>query len=542
MKRIISILMLAATIASLAASQAKKTVKLPEQDIVILYTNDVHCGIEDNIGYAGLSLYKQEMSEQTPYVSLVDAGDAIQGATIGMISKGGCIISLMNELGYDVVIPGNHEFDYGMKRFLELSKKIQCGYIACNFRRGNKLVFPAYKMISYGKTKVAYVGIVTPETISKSTPVYFQDDAGNFIYDFGGENNAAKMISDTQQAIDAARKKGADYVVLVAHLGENGVTPEMSAPYLTSHISGADVVIDGHSHEVTPVFSVKDKSGREIPITQSGTKLSHIGKVTISKKGIISTELVDSVPSRNGSSADKKIQKSIADMKENFSATVSRKIGETDFPLLATDENNNWLVRDGETNLCDFIADAYREILGADICVINGGSVRSNIPAGVITYNNILNVNPFDNLICVAEVKGQTLIDELEFGARQYPKLSGGILHCSGLSYKIDPKVKPSIETDENMFFLKVTGPYRVYDVTVNGKPIDPEKIYTVAGIEFTLFFHGDGHMFYGAKRIPGKIMKDRDILIKYTENLGGKLPEKYRNKTGEGRLIIREK
>ena len=168
-----------------------------EQDIIILYTNDVHCAIDDNIGYAGLALYEKEMLLETPYVTLVDAGDAIQGAPIGTLSSGSYVVDIMNEVGYDFAIPGNHEFDYGMDRFLALADDLECGYTSCNFMdlKTNEPVLDAYQMFDYGDTSIAFVGVSTPESYTKSTPAYFQDEAGNYIYGFC-EDETGKALYD----------------------------------------------------------------------------------------------------------------------------------------------------------------------------------------------------------------------------------------------------------------------------------------------------------------------------------------------------------
>lgn len=149
----------------------------PDEEIVILYTNDVHGGVDDNIGYAGLALYEKQLRKETSYITLVDAGDAIQGAPIGTISEGKYLVDIMDKVGYDFAIPGNHEFDYSMDRFLKLAEELDCGYYSCNFidLRTGETVFEPYKMQNYGDTKVAFVGISTPESFTKSTPAYFQD-------------------------------------------------------------------------------------------------------------------------------------------------------------------------------------------------------------------------------------------------------------------------------------------------------------------------------------------------------------------------------
>ncbi len=269
-----------------------------EEDIILLYTNDVHCGIDGSIGYAGLALYKQQMEAQTPHVTLIDAGDAIQGAPIGTLSDGGNLIDIMNYVGYDFAIPGNHEFDYGMPRFLELSEQLECGYYSCNFMdlRTGKSVFEPYKMEDYGDVQVAFVGITTPESFPKSTPVYFQDGDGSYIYGFCEGNEGNELYQTVQNTVDQARAEGADYVIAVSHLGEHGVTPYWSSDAVVAATDGIDAVIDGLSHETDPSKTVRNRSGEEVLISQTGTKLSNIGKMTIEPDGTIRSELVSEVP------------------------------------------------------------------------------------------------------------------------------------------------------------------------------------------------------------------------------------------------------
>ncbi len=268
-----------------------------DEDIVVLYTNDVHCGVDDNIGYAGLALYKQQMETQTPYVTLVDAGDSIQGTPIGTISDGQYLIDIMNQVGYDFAVPGNHEFDYGMSRFLELAEQLQCGYYAANFMdlTTGQPVFAPYKMMTYGDTKVAFVGAVTPESFTKSTPAYFQNEQGAYIYGFCEDESGQTLYDQIQKSVDAARAEGADFVILVAHLGQNGVTDRWSSTSVLQHTSGIDACIDGHSHEAVPAATVTNQDGKAVPLTQTGTKLAAIGKLTIQPDGAITTELVEAV-------------------------------------------------------------------------------------------------------------------------------------------------------------------------------------------------------------------------------------------------------
>ena len=576
-----------------------------DQDIVVLYTNDVHCGIDDNIGYGGLSLYKKEMLKQTPYVTLVDAGDAIQGAPVGTLSEGGYIIDIMNQVGYDVAVPGNHEFDYGMSRFLELSGKLNCGYYSCNFisKETGNTVFAPYKLISYGDTKVAYVGVSTPESFTKSTPAYFQDTNGNYIYSFCEDESGEAFYRQVQSSVDSARAEGADFVILVGHLGETGVTERWSSVNLLSHIRGVDVCIDGHSHETTPSMTVKDMDGKDVIITQTGTKLANIGKLTIRKDGTISAELVSEVPAsdvnstytvqkndslsriakrelgsynrwteiynmnrdkisnpeniypgmvltirqgsvlnENGRPVDPDTENLMNQIKSQYNETLKTPLGSTPYTLTINDaETGKRRIRSGETNLGDLAADAYRTQLGADIGLSNGGGVRVDIKTGTITYEDTLAVFPFGNMGCVVEATGQQIKDALEMGAQNYPEESGGFMQVSGLTYTIDSSVKSSVKTDDKGNFISVDGPYRVTDIQVGGQPIDLNKTYTVASHNYMLKSGGDGMtMFNGCNVIKDDVMVDVDVLSSYIQSLGGTVTADYADPAGQGRIVIR--
>lgn len=576
-----------------------------DQDIVVLYTNDVHCGVDDNIGYAGLALYEKEMKKLTPYVTLVDAGDAIQGAPIGTLSDGGYLVDIMNKVGYDFAIPGNHEFDYGMPRFLELAGKLNCGYYSSNFMdlRTGAPVLPSYKMFTYGDTKVAFVGATTPESFTKSTPAYFQDANGNYIYGFCEDETGDKLYNQIQSSVDSARSDGANYVILVAHLGESGSTERWTSDSVIAHTSGIDACIDGHSHEAY-VKNVKNKDGKDILLTQTGTKLKEIGKMTIKPDGTIACELVTQVPAedtasvytvvhgdnlsriakkelgsynrwqeiynanrdkiknpslifagqqltilsksyvtKDGKAVDFSTQQYINGLEAQFNETLKTVLGHTDVDLTinnpATGER---AVRSAETNLGDLCADAYRLVLGADIGLTNGGGIRAGIPAGDITYNDTLTVFPFGNMGCVVEATGQQIKDALEMASKDSPEESGGFLQVSGLTYTIDTSVPSGVVLDDKGNFIKVDGPYRVGDIKVGDAPLDVSKTYTVASHNYMLKSAGDGMtMFKGCKVLRDEDMADVDLLSEYIRtNLGGSVGTEYGNPSGQGRIIIK--
>ncbi len=510
-------------------------------DIVILYTNDVHCAVDESIGYAGVAAYKAEMLKSNKYVTLVDNGDAIQGGILGTLSNGSYIIDIMNKVGYDIAVPGNHEFDYGMNRFLSLAKKLKAGYISSNFMdlKTGKPVFEGYKMVSYGDVKVAYVGISTPESISKSTPTYFQDAKGNYIYGFCADNNGKDLYDAVQKSIDAAKAAGATYVVAIGHCG----TDTQSAPWrstdIIANVSGLTAFIDGHSHSVIPQQNVRGKDGKMVPLTSSGTKLSAIGKVVITADGKVTSELVKEYAEK-----DAAVATYVNRIKSKNDALLKKVVAKSKVVLTTNDANGKRAVRNQETNLGDLSADAYRIIGKADIAFVNGGGLRADIKAGNITYGDIINVFPFNNALCVVEATGAEILDALEMAARVCPEENGGFLHVSGLKYTIDTTVRSGVVVDANKMFVQVSGNRRVKDVQVLTKAgtyeaLDAAKTYTLASHNYMLKSGGDGiNMFMDNKFLKDSVMLDNQLLITYiTKNLKGSIPSSYA--ASQGRITI---
>ncbi len=511
-------------------------------DIVILHTNDVHCAIDDGIGYAGVAAYKAEMEAAygEDNVTLVDAGDAIQGGAIGTLSDGAFLVDIMNQVGYDIAVPGNHEFDYGMDNFLTLAKeRADYQYICANFidLSTGVGVFPPYEIVDYGDTQVAYVGIDTPESFTKSTPAYFQDENGNYIYGFCQGNDGADLYNVVQLSVDSARDNGADYVVAIGHLGTEGSKPEWQAASVIANTTGIDAFIDGHSHEAYSK-TVKSKDSRDVVLAQTGTKLNSIGKLVIDPDtGKITDELITDYEGKDPVTAQ-----FISALQEGFSDILNQTVAKADVALTSSDPaTGRRMIRSAETNLGDLVADAYRNVMGADIGIANGGGIRADLEQGDITYEDIINVHPYGNEMCVAEATGQEILDALELGASKYPEENGGFLQVSGLTYTIDPSIPSSVVRNDEGEFIKVDGAYRVKDVFVNGEPLDLNKTYTVASHNYMLKNGGDGYvMFKDNKLIKDCTMLDNEVLIDYiTKELGGSVGKEYSDPYGQGRISV---
>lgn len=516
-----------------------------DHDVVILHTNDTHCGIEENMGYAGLVWYENQMKEETPYVTLVDAGDAIQGAPVGTLSEGEYLVQIMNKAGYDFAVPGNHEFDYGMEKLLGLSARLDCGYSACNFVNlpSKTQVFAPYRIMEYDDIQVAFVGVATPESITKSTPAYFQDQFGRYRFSFCEDETGEALYSQVQRAVDQARGEGADYVIMVGHLGDNGITEKWSSRSVIANTTGIDAAIDGHSHEVC-VENVPNESGEMVVLTQTGTKFANIGKLTITTDGQIQASHVSTVTDAEGNPAkDAEMESFINGIKSQYEESLKVVLGRTDVDLMDKDpETGLRAVRKAETNLGDLCADASRYMMGADIGFMNGGGIRAGIEAGDITYEDALSVFPYGNMICMAEVSGQKIKDALEMGVKNYPEESGGFIHVSGLTYTVDSSVPSSVVLDEKRNFVSVGGEYRVRDIYVGEEPLDVNRTYTLASHNYWLKSGGDGmSMLMGCPILKDETMVDVDTITSYiSEYLGGTVGEEYKDPRGQGRITIK--
>ena len=509
------------------------------EDIIILHTNDIHCGVLDNVGFPRLSQYKKDLQKAGHKVLLVDAGDCVQGAPIGKLSKGESVVRIMNAVKYDFLIPGNHEFDYGMDQFFKLAKMQKSKYHSCNFidLRTNTLpLFPS-KIINIGGKKLGFIGVTTPQTLNTSTPKYFQDDKGNFIYGFFEDETGEKLYAQVQRTIDQVRKDGAQYVFIVGHLGMEGSIPRWASPAIVRNTRGLDALIDGHSHEKYAARYEKNLDGKEILITQTGTKLQTIGKLVLKDDGSFVSTLETDLKN-----SDKKVEKLIAKENKKFEPLLNQPVGETAFDIRSDDPaTHERRVRNSETNMGDFIADAYKNVLGSDVAIVNGGALRNNIKTGIITYASLLEAFPFGNTCAVVECKGQTLLDALEFGASNCPEERGNFMQVSGLTFTIDTRVPSTVQLDAKGQFVKVAGEYRVKDVMVNGKPLDVNANYTIGGTNYVLKDGGDGNvMFKNCKLLQDGQISDVDAIMEYVQNyLNAKIPPEYEAWDGQKRIKI---
>ncbi len=507
---------------------------------VILFTTDVHCAVSEGIGYAGVAGIRNALEQEGSDVLLVDVGDAIQGAPLGTLSEGEYVMRIMEAMEYDVAVPGNHEFDYGMERFLELAEGASFPYVAANFVSLDSCdtVFEPYVMLEAGGYQIAFVGVCTPKTITSSTPKYFQDESGEFIYGFCQDDTGEALYGAVQSAVDEARAQGADYVFAAAHLGIDMSTSPWTSSELILNTTGIDAVLDGHAHEVIDGEYVKNKDGEDVLLISPGTKLECVGKVTIDEEGKLSAELISEVPEGQ---ADAEIAQLVSSIEGELEGVLGTVVATAEAALVIEDpETGERIVRTAETNLGDLCADAYRSVTGADVAMVNGGGVRAAIEAGEVTYGDIINVHPFGNELCMVETTGAQILDALEMGVSALPAEFGGFQQVSGLTYEIDMNVESSVEVDENGMFVGVNGERRVKNVMIGGEPLDPDKTYTLASHNYMLKNGGDGfNMFVGDTLLMEDIMLDNEVLITYiVDTLGGVIGEEYADPYGEGRIV----
>lgn len=511
-------------------------------DIIVLYTNDVHCATED---YALLAAYRAKLISEGHTVYTVDAGDAIQGEMIGSLTEGAAIVDIMNNVGYDFAIPGNHEFDYMIPNLLSLAEAAEYEYLCSNFRYlpEEKDIFAPFATVEAEGKTVAFVGISTPETYSKSTPTYFQDENGNFIYSFLEDD----FYETVQTAVDAAIAAGADTVIAIGHLGIAGVTEGWRSVDLIANVKGIDAFLDAHAHEVIEGDTYKDAEGEDVVLSSTGTKFDNIGMLTVSADGSISTQLIDtdtlSLESlgEDAKAAYDKVKAVVDGYNAKFEY-LYEEIGRSEVYLTENDENGNWIIRCGETNLGNFVTDAYIAVTGADIAFVNGGGVRAEIHEGAVTRKAIMDINPWGNEMCVLEVTGTQLLDALEYGVMMMPEVFGSFPHVAGISFEVHTYVESPVTVNENGDFVSIPdgAERRVANVKVGGEALAADKVYTIAGTRYMLQLSGY-KMFADAKDISENLVPDNEMLVEYlTDHLNGVIPaDKYGKLSGEGRMTV---
>ena len=509
-------------------------------DVTILYTNDVHTYIDNKSPkptYAAIAALKKSIEDTGRDVLLVDAGDHIQGTAYGSMDDGATIIELMNEAGYDLATPGNHEFDYGMARAKAVIQEADFPYVSCNWvdLRTGFNVLPSVKFFFVGGRKIAFVGVTTPETFTKSTPAYFMNDAQTkYIYDILGGEDGQKLYDAVQKAIDKAEFWGADTIIGLGHLGVDPSSSPWTSEEVIAHTHGFTAFIDGHSHTVMANKQVTDASGKAVTLTQTGSYFKNIGRMTVGADGTITTELINTYEG---------LDAAVAATASNWISAVDDMLGEEiavgDTKFYINDPaTGKRRIRSGETNLGDFVADGiytyFNEIeeLHCDVAIMNGGGIRTDVEAGPWSFKTCKTVSPFGNVACLMSVTGQQIQDALEFGARfagAEGKENGGFLQVAGARYTIHTGTPNTVQTDDKNVWTGSAATPRVSNVEIYDKPtgtyqpLDPNATYALAGMNYTLRNLGDGFaMFDGATLIKDYVSEDYLVMSSYAAMFGG--------------------
>ena len=509
-------------------------------DVTILYTNDVHTYIDNKSPkptYAAIAALKKSIQDTGRDVLLVDAGDHIQGTAYGSMDDGATIIELMNEAGYDLATPGNHEFDYGMARAKAVLREAKFPYISCNWidlRTGFR-VLSSVKFFCVGGRRIAFVGVTTPETFTKSTPAYFMNASQTkYIYDILGGEDGRKLYDAVQKAIDKAEFWGADTIIGLGHLGVDPSSSPWTSEEVIAHTHGFTAFIDGHSHTVMENKQVPDASGKAVTLTQTGSYFKNIGKMTVAADGTIRTELIDTCDA---------LDAAVAAATADWIGAVDDMLGEE----IAVGDSNFYIndpatgkrrIRMAETNLGDFVADGiytyFNEIeeLHCDLAIMNGGGIRADVPAGAWSFKTCKTISPFGNVACLMSVTGRQIQDALEFGARfvgSDGKENGGFLHVAGAKYEIHAMIPNTVQIDEKNVWQGSAATPRVCNVEIYDKaagtykPLDPNATYALAGMNYTLRNLGDGFaMFDGATLIKDYVAEDYLVMASYAAMFGG--------------------
>ena len=576
MKKLFTLLLALAMVLSLCAPAL--AAEAEAETVNVLYTNDVHTYIDKDLNYTVAAMYRDTLDN----VLMVDAGDHVQGTAYGSMDKGETIIKLMNAVGYDLATLGNHEFDYGMEGCMNAIEWAEFPYVSCNFyheENGVKgeNVLDAYKVFEIGGQKIAFIGVTTPESFTKSTPAYFQDEEGNYIYGIAGGEDGSDLYATVQEAIDAASEE-ADVIIGLGHLGVDPASQPWTSEEVIANTTGFDAFIDGHSHTEVPMEEVADKDGNTVILTQTGSYFNNLGHMTIAPDGTISTELLnmenvkaslfDAVDAAHRAGEEANSEDGVYEIQSAWIGQVNDELGQvigtTECVLNNYTEDGTRLVRSQETNSGDFAADALYYLFSktsavdgypVNMAIMNGGGIRNEAITGEISYLTCKNMHTFGNVACLIQVTGQQILDALEFGARGVGtgEEIGGFLHVSGATYTIDTSIPSSCTMDDKGVFTGVDGEYRVKDVMIvdpitgESAPLDVDATYNLAGYNYTLRDLGDGFsMFQGATNILDYVMEDYMVLANYVQAFedtdGDGLPNVtgYDNLEGAGRITIK--
>ena len=512
-------------------------------DIMILYTANVNCEGDSGMTYAGVAAYKSEMEQTNKYVTLVDAGNYLSGQILGTLSGGSYAAQIMNSAGYDIAALGKKDFYYGIDKISSLISSMKFDIISCNFikKSTGESVFSSYQMKTYGDKKVAFIGISNPSVLNKRTESKYTDDNGEVGYDFCRNEDGTSLYNKVQETVDDARKDGADYVVALSSLGENHYNEKWDIEQLVANTTGVDAVIDGGSENVIAGKNIKNKDGEDVVLTEPGSQLEQIGKMCITN-GKITTELVSDYKKK-----DKRTSEYMTEIIHKYQASAKNVVVNMAYNLvMKSEDGSDYLIRHAETNLGDLCADAYRDVLGADIALVDAGSIGEGITDNNITYDDMEQIFPYNQQACLIKATGKMIRNALELASTDCPYANRNFLQVSGLKYSINTK-KASAIIRVGSKIENVSEDYRVSGIQVLNsdtneyEALDLDKEYLVAMSNYMYKgLSGNFYMFKDCEPVLDDEMSDAQLLLTYLEPFwGDNLPKQYENPEGDGRISV---
>lgn len=495
-KRLGRIVLILAAVLAIGCATAPVAFKAPEPlpqevKITILHTNDMHARIvasKTELGHSRIASAFADIKSKNPNTILVDAGDTFHGLPIANIDQGSSVVKLMNELGYSYMTTGNHDYNYGFARLLELAKEAKFNILAANVYKDGKRVFTPYVIQNVQGVRVAFFGLASPETAYKTDPKGIE-----------GVSFTDPVVEGRMVANELAGQY--DVLILISHIGTDKSSDPTSIN-LAQAIPEIDVIIDGHSH--TTLEDLQKINKTSVLITSTGSYGVGLGVVDLA---IGTNRAVTDLKARTITLAnspdlkpDARIDGMVTDLAKAQDAVLLKVVGKTAVAL----EGKREIVRTQQSNLGTLLANAMLYVTGADISLMNGGGIRDSIPVGDITMKQVYTVQPFGNYIQTGKFKGSELKAILENGVGKLPAPDGRYPHLAGWTFTLDAG-KPAGE--------------RVSNILVGGKPVEPNKEYVLAAINFQFNGGDDYRMLVG--RAQNDFPSDAEVFIKYLQYLG---------------------
>jgi len=471
----------------LAIAGCSSLPKVADTTLIVAHTNDTHGRIPegkyDGMGFAKISSEVKNLESKYDNVLLLDAGDAFHGTTLVTLSEGEAAVKIMNAVGYDAMTPGNHDFNYGKDRLIELAAMADFPIVCANVvdTATGETIFDPYVILDMNGLKVGIFGLTTDETLYKTHP----------------KNVEGLTFRDPVEVSAEMVKKLRKKVHILIALGHLGVDEETSntSELVMSQVEGIDLFVDGHSHtEMAEGIAVG--SGL---IVQSGYYDMNLGEVTLNysmDSGVAAKAKLFTKKDAETVTPDPAVLALIDSVSKENEKITMQVVGHTD--VLLDGERDH--VRTGPTNLGDMICAALIDVTGADISLQNGGGIRTSIEPGEVTKGEIISVLPFGNTVTVLEISGKGVIEMIENGVKDYPNSSGAFCHVGGLTYKMDES-KPAGS--------------RVTEVLIGGKPVEQSKMYSLATNDF-LAAGGDQYVMLNGLKVLAEYGTLDDILVAY--------------------------